>query len=68
MRIVSSGDQKLFIITSDNNVCSFVGGKPARPNPLCDAAPEPARETIADAFVSALANFTESLQRGGFRR
>ncbi len=67
MRIVSGSDQELFIITADNDVCSFVGRKPARPNPLNNAAPAP-RETIADAFMSACANFAGSFQRGALRR
>ncbi|MFC2952147.1 hypothetical protein ACFOOP_09405 [Marinicaulis aureus] len=67
MRIISGSDQELYIITPDNNVCSFVGQKPARANPLHDAAPRPARETIADAFMSACANFAGNLQRGAFR-
>ncbi len=68
MRIVSGSDQELFIITADNNVCSFVGHKPARPNPLNDAAPSAPRETIADVFMSACAHFAESFQRSAFRR
>lgn len=68
MRIVSGSDQELYIITADNNVCSFVGRQPARANPLHDAAPQPARETIADAFMSACSNFAETIQRGAFRR
>lgn len=68
MRIVSGADQELFIITPDNNVCSFVGHKPARPNPLHDAAPQASRETIADAFMSACASFAGNLQRSALRR
>lgn len=67
MRIVSGSDQELYIITPDNNVCSFVGQQPARANPLHEAAPRQARETIADAFMSACASFAGNLQRGAFR-
>ena len=68
MRIVSGSDQELFIITPDNSVCSFVGQKPARPNPLHDAPAQPSRATIADAFMSACAGFAENLHRSAFRR
>ncbi len=68
MRIVSGSNQELFIITPDNNVCSFVGQQPERPNPLHGAPAQPSRETIADAFISACAGFAESVHRTAFRR
>lgn len=73
MRILTDGEQQLLIITSNNDVCSFVGKRPAQLNPLRDArpAPEPAlpeRATIAQSFMAACSSFAESIHRGGARR
>ena len=62
MRIVTSGEQQLFIITSDNDVCTFVGRRPAQANPLRESAPAPARATIAQSFLSACSGLAASLR------
>ena len=68
MRIVTNGEQQLFIITSDNDVCSFVGARPSQPNPLHGPAAVPERATIAQSFLSACSEIAENLQRAAARR
>ena len=68
MRIVNNGKQELFIITSDNNVCSFVGARPAKENPLRETQDMPERATIAQSFLSACSEMAESFNRATARR
>lgn len=68
MRIVTNGEQQLFIITSDNDVCSFVGRRPTQPNPLHATNPVEERATIAQSFLSACSGIAESFQRAAARR
>lgn len=73
MRILTNGEQQLLIITSNNDVCSFVGKKPAQPAPVYDQEPAreratPERATIAQSLMAACASFAESLQRGAAHR
>lgn len=68
MRILTNGEQQLLIITSNNDVCSFVGQKPAQPNPMRCAEPAPERATIAQSFMTACASFAESIHRGAAHR
>ncbi len=67
MRIVTNGEQQLFIITSNNDVCSFVGRRPAQRNPLREAAEAPERATIAQSFLAACSGVAESFQRAARR-
>ncbi|PQA88969.1 hypothetical protein CW354_03195 [Marinicaulis flavus] len=68
MRIVTNDKQQLFIITSDNNVCRFVGARPSQTNPLRAPAPAPERATIAQSFLAACSGVAESLHRAAARR
>ena len=68
MRILTNGDQQLFIITSNNDVCSFVGRKPARQEPLRDPEHAPERATIAQSFMAACSTLAVSIPRSAARR
>ena len=68
MRILTNGEQQMFIITSNNDVCSFVGKRPDQRNPLHDRAPASERATIAQSFMAVCSSFAESIHRGGIRR
>lgn len=61
MRIVSNGG-KMFLILPDNNVCSFVGAQPAKPNPfLEDEKPVAARS--GRSLIDACAAFARSFPK-----
>lgn len=68
MRILTNGEQQLFIITSDNDVCSFVGAKPAQRYSLHDPAPSRERATLAQSFMAACSNLAGSFHRSAARR
>ena len=61
MRIVPNSNKEFFIITRENDVCTFVGHRPEPANPLHSAAPR--RATIADSIIAKYAEFTASLNR-----
>ncbi len=61
MRIVPGKNEEFFIIMDDNDVCSFVGREPRRPNPLQSS--EPRRVTIAGSIIASCAALAASIQR-----
>lgn len=67
MRILTNGEQQLVIITSNNDVCSFIGARPAQPSLPRDPDPAPERATIAQSLLAACASFAESIHRGAQR-
>ncbi len=66
MRIVPGNNKEFFIITTENDVCAFVGSKPERANPL--QSTEPRKVRITDGIIASCVEFASSLQRAASAR
>ncbi len=62
MRIVANGEGKLFIITPDNDICTFVGQSPMREKAARETSTDQ-RATIAQSVFAVCAGLAGSLQR-----